>query len=217
MVLNKELFAPVALDYIKLIRCMLSWPPHLEHLENETWIELVQLGFNVVLQEPLKQSLESKEAGWLALEDRRGESHVSDEEDDELPTVSPGTRKRRRGSDLPTTPARRTPQLSKRKLPQIMKVSLEQTEFAALLSILLRSPAAPFHLSQYEYLPSAILSRLYRFIEVYPSDSSLMNDYLSILSSTLSHVSLNKKSDVQRFGRSSWNGYFHSGERKIAG
>jgi len=33
MVYQGELFLPVALDYIKAIRCVVGWTPHLEHLD----------------------------------------------------------------------------------------------------------------------------------------------------------------------------------------
>src|SRR5258708_5421111 len=34
-----KLFLPVALDYAKAIRCVLDYPPHLDHIDDEMWVK----------------------------------------------------------------------------------------------------------------------------------------------------------------------------------
>ena len=48
---NKKLFEPVALDYVKTLRVICSYQPHLDHLmtDETQWIDILSLSFNVVL------------------------------------------------------------------------------------------------------------------------------------------------------------------------
>lgn len=48
------LFAPIALDYIKALRSLFSFRPHLEHLDPREWEGLLKLAFAGVFQEDIK-------------------------------------------------------------------------------------------------------------------------------------------------------------------
>jgi len=130
----------------------------------------------------------------------------SPDEDIDSGATPPGVGKGKKRSRRDPSP---TPILSPRKAKKrrnVISVSLEQVECASLLSILLSSSVAPILSPDYPGLATAILSRLQRFLERYPADSSLLHDYLTMLSSTLHHVSLNKKHAVEKFARSTWVG-----------
>lgn len=213
MVHQRELLMPVALDYIKALKALLSHSPNLQHTDPATWIRIVEMGFNVVLGDPIRKTFaddynveEDSERERSATSSTRADDMVIDEDDTEMmedDPASPATSKKRRRSPTPR-PSKQTikPSQRARSASHQIAVSLEQIEFNSVLSILLQATSAPF-LSD-EDLPSSILNRLLRFLELYPHDTSLHHDYLLALSATLSHVSLNRKRDVVKFARSAW-------------
>lgn len=222
IVFKMELVTPIALDYAKAMKCILSFRPHLEHLEDDHWIRLVSLAFNVVLGDPPRASLEENmewevdsgdESSALAAI-REGEEE--EESDDELPSIQG---KRKRGKS-------KTPSLSTR--PKLMargskaigqiSVSLEQVEFVTILSILLSYAGSPILSPKYSHLPQAVFVRLQRFLNLYPADSSLLHDYLLALSATLDHLALNRVKDTQRLARNIWGnlvGLWNTKDKRI--
>ena len=208
MVHRGELFMPVALDYIKALKCLVSYTPHLEHLEDEMWVKLVEMGFNVVLEDPITKHFWDDEMSVVV--EMQEDMYVDDDEEDEKP-MSP-TKKRRRGCEEGEPAQSSTSKAPVGRGRRIVSVSLHQVEFTSLLAILLRSPSAPFLSYRYDeekdvnnHLASSILDRLKRFLVLYPTDSSLLHDFLSILSSTLSHLALNKRQEVEEFARTTWD------------
>jgi len=205
MVRSGGLFEPVVLNYVKALRCLVGYPPHLAHMDDLMWIDLVKLSMNVILGRSITTFL-----GNIAEEedddDRRSVSSNSGDTDmymDEEPgTSTPKSAKKRRRADSssPPPPVSKTP--SNRTL---QPVSLTQIEFTGLLVTLLQSPSAPLLHPEYDYLPSAILNGLQEFLVRYPSDTSLHQDYLSALSATLSHLELNCRELVSKFAWKSWD------------
>lgn len=53
-----RLIDSIALDYVKSMKALLSYTPHLDHLGDRDWITLVQLSFNVILEDPFRKELE---------------------------------------------------------------------------------------------------------------------------------------------------------------
>jgi serine-protein kinase ATM len=203
-----ELHTPVALDYIKALRSILSWKPHMDHLDSSTWCHIVRLAFNVVLKDPLTADLKytPADAEDYDIQSMNSDMYEDDEErEDELddPQSSLSSRKRRRGASqgLPTPKKMRGTSRT-----QHQTVSLEQIEFLSLLPIMLKSSSAPLLSSDDPELPSALLQRFDRFLKVYPTDTSLRHDYLLALSATLNHLSLNRVLDVVQFAANAWGG-----------
>lgn len=194
---SNQLFTPVAVDYVKAIRAIVSYTPHLEHMDSETWVDIVTLGFNVVLGRPLREKLsyEEEEVSLMELD----EPQLEDYEEEQ------GTRKRR-SREMSATPGPSTTQRTS-KLSHA-SISREQIEYIGLLSELLRSPSTPLLSSEKEFagLAEGVLAQLLSFMNLYPFDSSLHQGYLSALAATLSHLALNKRDAVTRFARDSWNG-----------
>ena len=200
-----NLFLPIALDYAKAIRCVLDYPPHLEHIDDDMWIKLAEIGFNVVLGDSLRKKLtedienENDTIGREAGSD----SVFEDDEDGDSPTSTAETRKRRRGGGSGTPEPSMT--RSNIQRTQSYPVSVEQIEYASVLSLLLTFPSAPLLASEYPTLRYAVLSRLQRFLKLYPSDTSLHPDFFVMLSATLSHLALNMRSAVTQFAQGSWD------------
>jgi serine-protein kinase ATM len=205
VVQHGKLFAPVALDYIKVLKAVVSFQAHMDYLDDATWIEIVQLAFNVVLGDSLRAKLgtsdqadaedDDSEDAFLSPED---EAETSDDGgDDHARSLS---KKRRRPA--PTRSRASTPR-PKQKVTHA--ASSEQVELISVLRIMLCARSAPLLSPKYPYLASAILKRLQRFLVVYPSETSLHQDYLLALSATLSHLSLNRRKDVETFTRDAWS------------
>lgn len=200
-----ELLEPVALDYIKAIRCILEWTPHLDRLDVAAWLRIVEMAFNVLLDDPIQKSFDYDQAesyaspATTAADVDDVEFFLENEneyESDASSSVASPSKKRRRKATAAPGPSKPL----QNKVP-----SKEQNELVPILSLLLRSSSAPLLLQDVAHLPSAILVRLQRFLEVYPVDASLYHDYLSALLSTLSHLSLNRKDNVMRFAQASWD------------
>jgi ataxia telangiectasia mutated family protein len=204
MVVYKEsLFEPVAFDYIKALRAVLTYQPHLDHLEPETWTNIVFFCFNVLLGDVVdsKYNLE---------EDGSGESHeeVEDSDEDGEEGRPSGSKKRARRASPPGAHASTSASVSVSGLSRhAPAVSLEQIECAAIVSVLLNSASAPYLADPGDpaKLPRQIFKRLNRFFETYPTDTSAHQDMISALNAALQHLELNTMSLVTSFGIRIWS------------
>ncbi|KAJ6591557.1 hypothetical protein DFH09DRAFT_1137348 [Mycena vulgaris] len=211
MMHKNDLLEPVALDYIKALRCLLEWVPHLDRLDAKKWIQIAEMAFNVVLGDPIKNSfdndpVEASSPAPAPTEADDSEFFLENEDDnDGSSAASPSKKRRRRGATVIPGPSVYPSQSKQPKRSQYKVPSKEQNELIPILSLLLRSSSAPLLLPSVAYLPSSILLRLQRFLEVYPADASLYHDYLLTVIPTLSHLSLNRKDQVVRFAQTSWD------------
>ncbi|KAH9916328.1 uncharacterized protein B0H18DRAFT_884948 [Fomitopsis serialis] len=201
-----ELFTPVALQYAKAIRCILSYAPHLEHLVETTWITLLEMSLNVILGDRVRRNLNEMEDTFA--EEREDSllagSEVDESGEDGTPsTLGPSSSRKRKLP--PATQTRQTP-FSGSPAPTSHPVTQEQVEFMSLLVVLLQSSSAPLLSPQHPYLPVALFNRLSRILQKYPGDSSLHHDYLLALSAALSHVALNDSATVIKFAHDAWEG-----------
>ena len=205
MVRSGRLFEPVVLDYVKALRCLVGYPPHLAQMDDLMWIDLVKLSLNVILGRDITTFLDD---AMDEEDDEDGTSNSSNSgvagmyvDEDPSPSTPKSAKKRRRPESVSPPPSvSRTP--SNRTL---QPVSLVQIEFIGLLSTLLQSSSAPLLHPEYDYLPSAILNGLQEFLVCYPADTSLHQDYLIALSATLSHLELNCRELVSKFAWKSWD------------
>ena len=208
MVYRGALFTPVALDYIHAMTCLASYKPHLEHLADETWVMIVEMGFNVILDDPIQARFAEEEA---TADDVDSDMYVDDNpdvpDDDDLPATVASSSKKRPRRDHSAPPSTNLPRQDKFKSKhKFLAPSREQLVFAPLVSTLIGSPAAPILSPEFPNLSSGILLRLERFLKRFPTDSSLLHSFLAILLSTLKHLSLNRRNEVQNYARSSWDG-----------
>ncbi|KAJ7224312.1 hypothetical protein GGX14DRAFT_425135 [Mycena pura] len=200
MIHKSELMEPVALDYIKALRCLLEWTPHLDRIDVNKWVPIVEMAFNVLLGDPIRKPFSDDPADSItsptvaAAEGDDSDAVMENEDESDISVVvSP---KKRRGRAHPSEPRPKRG----RYVP-----SQEQNELVPVLCLLLGSPSAPLLLQGVSYLPSSILRRLQTFFDIYSADASLYHDYLLTVLSTLSHLSLNRKDCVVRFARESWD------------
>jgi len=209
MVHRGQLYTPVVLDYVKTIKILLHWTPHMAYINAATWISIAELAFNIILDDPIRTKFEDDVEGSndqsMQVDDPAMYQDDSDEnEDQEARTATQKRKRKEREHSTTPAPGGSRPIKSFRASAQ-QSISPEQVECASLLALLFRSPTAPFLLEDMPNLPSAILIRMRRFLERYSSDISLHHDYLLALQPVLSHLCLNRISDVEKFARSSWN------------
>ncbi|KAK7025291.1 Serine/threonine-protein kinase Tel1 [Favolaschia claudopus] len=201
---GREICEPIALDYIKTLRCLLEHPPHLEFMDEDRWEVLAQLAFSAVLDDNLKTKFERDSEDDAVTSPPPSVPAESDTDEYYAKDDQNGSPSKKRLRKATNPPAKSPPPLSGR--PKRSKVpSKEQNEFVHILSILLRSHSAPLLLSNKPYLASSILRRLQRVLEVYPADASLYHDFLSMVLSTLSHLALNRNHLVVRFAQKNWD------------
>ncbi|KAF8892281.1 hypothetical protein BD779DRAFT_1512002 [Infundibulicybe gibba] len=210
LVQKRELFLPVALDYIKTIKCLVSYRPHMDHRPTH-WVDIVQLAFNVILNDPVNMPLEnlSRDADSQGPMSPGSGGHSDSEfyaegSDDDGAEASTSNSKKRRARAPTRSPTKSRARPANKRYARQVSVSLEQVEFASLLTVMLDVElSSMFH--EDSWLPSSIMDRLGRFLQIYPPDTSLLHDYLMSLFSVLSHMSLNNKRDIEIFAKGSWN------------
>jgi ataxia telangiectasia mutated family protein len=216
---SEKIFDTVALDYSKALRSILAYNPHLDYLNEDTWLNIVSLSFNIILGDPIQKRLLGEDEMEVANEidsDMYAED-TAEEESDQNPATSKGKKRSRRdNTPMPILSPHKSQKMARKKRHVVVSVSLEQVEFTSVLRLLLSAPNAPL-------LPAesvqevegeretdrdvgwAVLQRLQRFLEMYSADSSLLRDYIAILSSVLEHLLYNKVVAVQAFARATWD------------
>jgi ataxia telangiectasia mutated family protein len=135
--------------------------------------------------------------------DAGSDSVFEDDEDGNSTASTAETRKRRRGGGRGTPEPSMTRSIIQRT--QVYPVSVEQIEYASILSLLLTFPSTPLLAREYPNLGHAVLNRLLRFLNLYPSDTSLHPDFFVMLSATLSHLALNMRGAVTQFAQGAWD------------
>ncbi|TDL15654.1 hypothetical protein BD410DRAFT_902474 [Rickenella mellea] len=182
-----QLCHPVALDYVKAMRIVLSYSPHMEHLDTDQWVSMISLSFAVVLGDNLRSSLE----------DEMDEDEMEERSDDESDPGPATPRKRQRRSPVVRS--------STSRLSRPNTVSLEQIECAGVIATLLRSSSAPLLSAELPHLSHNILRCLHRFFVTYPSDTSAHFDMVVAVNATLDHLALNARNEVTAFGVKIWD------------
>lgn len=173
------------------------------------------MGWNIVLGDPIRKSLDDEgdqdmESNLGNDEHEDSDMYMDEDEDDQLDNLpSTSSLKRRRATPSamprPSNSRSQNKSSSQKKMTNARPPSLEQIEYISLLATLLCFPSAPLLSPHNPYLAGSILRRLNRFIQVYPTDTSMHHDYINVLSATLSYLSLNKKSEVTAFAAGAWD------------
>ncbi|THU87972.1 hypothetical protein K435DRAFT_730265 [Dendrothele bispora CBS 962.96] len=210
-----ELVQPLVLDYVKALKTLMAYSPHLESTEGEAWKDLVEICFNAILKDPFSTGLEVEEddedhpyrtkrnvSTYTGESERDVEDSVGDEDDDDEEMSS--TRKRRRRERTPRfpMPSQASYATHQRRSNTSIAVDAEQVAFMDLLCTLVKAKISPI---LEDKVTCGILRRLSRFLELYPGDTSLHYDFLQVVMTVLDHVSLNHKMEVVKFAQDSWH------------
>ncbi|BGO92503.1 hypothetical protein NBRC10512_000418 [Rhodotorula toruloides] len=167
---------PYALTYMKALRTILSYPPHLEHLDERQWTDIVMLGFSGVLGDKIKIGQEFVDDAVMDIdEDERmgGALRASPEEELFLPTPAAGK-------------ARRT-------------ANPVEIELLAVVEVAFRSRSSPFLL-----YAQAIFRKFLRFFDAFPSETTAHVSALTALNRAFAEVDLNDQRSMRRIGPRLW-------------
>lgn len=206
-VYNDQLFMPVAFPCLQAIRAVLSYAPHRDRIKPETWLEILSLSFDILIEDSISKYFtadedEEEEVEQMAF-DESMDVDVSMEQTDE-DAAGPSTgRKRARTAATPTTKpkARAIPRAKARHIP----LSREQICAAEMIHLLLTSPYAVFHHPDFPHLTRAILNKFRRFLEMFPQLTTVHHHIIHGIILTLCHAEMNCHADVISFGKRTWS------------
>ena len=167
VVYSSAIFPPAALDYAKALRTLLSYPPHLDNLDQTSWKVLMGICWSAILGDPV-----AIEGGW---EDEM------EEEVDGTPGPGPSTQAafsaRGRSSVTQAT----------NELAMLIPILLSSSNAPIL-------PPFPPSDGSYEYEPSigfSICHKIQRFFATYPAETSSHLAVLRSLNLILETLELN--------------------------
>jgi ataxia telangiectasia mutated family protein len=176
LVYSGQLFSHAAIDYAKAIRSLLSYPPHLNELDPNTWRILMGVCWSAVLGDQV--SVDGEFEGDLAEND---DSPVVP-----LPTQAPASIAKGRTNVTQAT----------NELAQLIPLLLSSTSAPI-------TPPLPITGLTYEYEQSLALTMLYKASRFYAQQLSETTSHLPIVRSTnflLSVLELNSRHDIVAAG-----------------
>lgn len=175
LVYAHRIFPPAALDYAKALRSLLSYPPHLENLDQQSWKALMGICWAAVLGDSI-----SIDNGW--------EDELEDSQEDQLAqsTLPPSSTQGR----FPTNKGKAS-------------VTQATTELVSLIPILLSSTNTPLVpplpiAGTYAYEPSlgfSILTKIQRYFSLYQVETASHLSVLRSLNLVLAQMELNCRVD----------------------
>ena len=163
-----------ALTYTKALRTVLSYPPHLEHLDERQWTDITMMCFSAVLGDKVKIGQDFADSEAMNLDDEGGGpigSLRANSDEDELALPAP---------------------------PKKTANSLE-IELVGCLEVVFRSNSSPF-----VTYAQAIFHKFLRFFKAFPVETTAHLAALVALNRALSEVDLNDQRSMRRLGPHLW-------------
>ena len=206
MVSNGSLVEHVALDYAKALKILLSYPPHLENMEQDTWRHLMSIIWDTVLDRRLEQDKDDWDAEAQGAIDPAVSQADSDEEEGSSRARSGGTAMKRKRPSKYSKES--TSEGSSR--PKYKTLSAESAELLSLFPLLLSSSSAPILPPSRLSEPDAqqvphrtgipLLRRVLAFLEHYPEETGSHRPVVLGLNILLRELELNAIDEVTRTG-----------------
>ncbi len=171
-----------ALTYLKALRALLSHAPHVEHLDEQQWTDIVQLGFAAVLGDhDLRIGSDFTDSQAMAVD---GDEPVGTalrataEDEDELDSFAraPRSRPKKRTSASPT-----------------------EIELMGCIEAVFKSTSSRF----IEY-SSVILAKFVRFFQLYSAETTAHLPAVTALNRALSQLDLNDQRAMRDFSPKIW-------------
>ncbi|GAA5832573.1 hypothetical protein JCM11251_001373 [Rhodosporidiobolus azoricus] len=214
---------PFALTYLKALRAVLSHPPHVEHLDERQWTDVVSLCFSAVLGDKIKIGQDFADDVAMDIDsDAEGEipgalqvgaedvDELEEYDEDELPDPFAATPSTKTGSKRKApsarTPAPSTSHSTKRlsstpKPAYTPKRTANPTEIELLnlLEVAFRARHSPFLT-----YALALFRKFLRFFRLFPSETSAHLPALTALNRALSELDLNDQRSMRKLGPHFW-------------
>jgi ataxia telangiectasia mutated family protein len=184
IVLKGQLFEPVSLEYLKSLRSIISYRPHLDHLETKQWTHAVALCFAGALGDPIKSQDIVEDA-------------MMEKDDDTEMTQSAGSsngrsKKRKAAGPLRLTPVDEDGYRSGSPAG-FRSAGQDVIELMACIDAFFRSPASPFLACG-----EALLAKFIRFFRVFPSETSAHLPALTALNRLVQELYYNAKTALEK-------------------
>ena len=155
VVVRGELFEPVALEYLKSLRTVLAYQPHLDHLEPKQWTHAVSLAFSVTLGDPIRS--------YDITDDK-----FDDDEDTEMTESATATQSRKRKAAGPLLKVAADESSYRTGSPaNFRSAGQDVIELMGCVEVLFSASSAP--LMEYG---EALLSKFTRFFRTFPNETS---------------------------------------------
>ncbi|WVQ63855.1 uncharacterized protein L199_002011 [Kwoniella botswanensis] len=181
LVFSNQIFPPAALDYTKALRTLLSYPPHLESLDQTSWKILMNICWSAVLGDE------------VVIDDAWEDGDLEEEED------------RNGGMDIDGY----STQVGSSRRNGRSTISQINTELLTLIPILLSSSAAPLIpplpskdnlIAPIEKPGYTLLLKIHRFFNQYPTETSAHLSVFRSLNILLTELELNCRDDTLSAG-----------------
>lgn len=206
------LLQPLALNYIKSMVAICSYPPHIDHIKRDQWISLVGLALHVILNHsPVDHSFPDVANDEFKMFDTLDAS--SDEMDVDSESTRVGSKRTMKVSGF-TQPRKRSKVFVTAISGPLRTVSQEQVEFMELLVILFRSPHAPLLKDR---VADNIIHCLTRFFNHYRSWTVAHMNAIASVNVVISQLELNRVKLCTKFGLQLWTlllSYWSGKEKK---
>ncbi|GAA5890089.1 hypothetical protein JCM6882_009223 [Rhodosporidiobolus microsporus] len=215
---------PFALTYLKALRAVLSHPPHVEHLDERQWTDVVSLCFAAALGDKIKIGQEFADDVAMDIDsDAEGEipgalRAGSDDEEDQLdedalpdprgtgaaPSSRAGSKRKASssaGGGAPSTSrgASSTPSASKSAYTPKRTATPTEIELLHLLEVVFRARHSPFLT-----YALALFRKFLRFFRLFPHETSAHLPALTALNRALAELDLNDQRSMRRLGPHLW-------------
>ncbi|GAA6010816.1 hypothetical protein JCM10207_005857 [Rhodosporidiobolus poonsookiae] len=181
-----------ALTYLKTLRSVLAYPPHLEHLDERQWTDIVMLCFSAVLGDKIKIGQDFADDVAMdidtdsELDEPQPRGALRADSDDELPPPGPAASSARKRAG--PTPAR-----SKRT------ANPTEIELLSVIEVAFRAQHAPFLV-----YAQSIFRKFLRFLRLFPDETSAHPPALTALNRALAELDLNDQRSLRRLGPHLW-------------
>ena len=177
VVVRGELFEPVALEYIKSLRTVLAYQPHLDHLEPKQWTHAVSLAFSVTLGDPIRS--------YDIVEDK-----FDDEDETEMTEGTAATQTRKRKAAGPLLKAVADESSFRAGSPvNFRSAGQDVIELMGCVEVLFSASGAP--LMEYG---EALIWKFTRFFRTFPNETSAHLPVVVALNRLVQEVYFNNKS-----------------------
>lgn len=189
-----------SMDYIKALKTIVSYTPHLEHFPSVSWESLMSICWDAALGKRIEYSKEEWTTGDLDEDSVRG-SESEEEEEDVVATPSMGTTQKRKFTSTMSSITQRGSKSGKN--PDVPPLSTEITELIGIVPILLSVPNAPIlpppQLPESDHetdkpLPRVgirILQKTIKFLRERPAETTAHRPVLMTLNIVLGELELN--------------------------
>jgi ataxia telangiectasia mutated family protein len=202
---HHKLLNPVAFPSLQILRVLLSYPAHRDHIKPEIWLRIVSLSFAILIEDDISTYFtvdedDEEEVEEIAFDDKMEVDTSIDQAGNDTDASATPSRTRDQSAQARRPKSQKLP----RAKPRHVALSREQICAAELIHLLLASPHSNFNHKDLSHLTRAILNKFRRFLEMFPQLTTAHHHIVHGIVLTLCHAEMNCHADVVDFGRKAW-------------